>query len=228
MISIVIPTMWRHRPMLEFLSYLTRIDAVKDIVIIDNDRQRRGEDPILAHEKIKILDFGQNIFVNPAFNAGVKASQGDIICFLNDDMLFDLRLLFKVNKFMTPKMGALGLCKGIIELGQTPITDGNIDFIPFTGQNCHGFGEIMFVHRDNWIDIPAGLDLGFGDNFIFERYCFDGFQNWFIANMWHHHCGGLTVNETPKMEKEAIYIRERDLYNKIRNSLIDRSFFGTK
>jgi hypothetical protein len=225
MISIIVPTMWRYTPFTNFVSYIARLDVVKDVVIINNDHTRTPDHAVLLNPKVKLLDFGKNIFVNPAFNVGVHSSAGDIMCFLNDDMLFDLKLLFKIDEFMTPDHGAVGLCKGIAKLGQTPITDGQIQFEPFTNQNCHGFGEIMFAPRKNWVDIPVGLDLGFGDNFIFERYYFGGFRNFFIANMLHHHEGSLTVNEMPQLEKQAIYEREKLVYAGVREEMVSGKFF---
>ena len=168
MISVVSPTMWRYPPYLDFIKYIVRLNNIREVIIINNDESKTPDDPILHHPKIKMLYFGRNMFINPSWNIGVAESNSDLVCILNDDLHFDLRLFYKVEEFYTPDMGALGLGSGIAEWGQTPLTTGMIDFEPFTNQNCQGFGELMFIYKQNWCDIPKGLDLGFGDNFIFD------------------------------------------------------------
>ena len=224
MISVVVPTMWKYPPFLDFLQYVLKLDVIEEVIIINNNVEETPSNKILDHAKIKMLTYGNNIFVNPAWNIGVNQSTCDIVCILNDDIHFDLRLFYKIDEFMTPEIGAVGLCTGIVEYGQTPITTGTIDFEPFTNQNCEGFGELMFVHKRHWKDIPTGLDLGFGDNFIFDYYHFNNFQNYFITNMWYYHKGNQTVLSFSSNERQEIYERERLQYEHIRAELYHASF----
>ena len=82
MISIIVPTMWRYEPFLDFAQYLVRIDVVSELIIINNDNTKTPKHPVLNHPKVRMLDFGQNIFVNPAWNIGVQAAREDIVCTL--------------------------------------------------------------------------------------------------------------------------------------------------
>ena len=223
MISVVVPTMWKYPPFLDFLKYIVALNIIEEIIIVDNDVENTPTDKILEHKKIKLVTFGKNIFVNPAWNFGVNSSISDIVCILNDDIQFDLKLFYKIDEFLTPNMGAIGLSSGITEYGQTPVTTGSIDFEPFTNQNCEGFGELMFVHKCNWRDIPDGLDIGFGDNFIFDYYFFNSYQNYFITNMFHYHAGSTTVNQLDFNEKQLLYEREKSLYQQIKAELYSTS-----
>ena len=223
MISVVVPTMWKYPPFLDFLKYVVALNIIKEVIIIDNDIDFTPTDKILEHEKIKMITFGRNIFVNPAWNHGVNASESDIVCILNDDIQFDLKLFYKINEFFTPDMGAIGLSSGIAEYGQTPTTTGSIDFEPFTNQNCEGFGELMFVHKCNWVDIPDGLDLGFGDNFIFDHHFLNSYQNYFITNMFHYHAGSATLRQIDTGNRQEIYEREKSLYQQIKAELYSTS-----
>jgi hypothetical protein len=222
MISVVVPTMWRFSPFIDFVKDLIQVDIINEIIIINNDNTRTPADPVLTNPKIQMLDFGGNIFVNPAWNIGVNASKNDIVCILNDDLIFDLRLFYKIENFITPEMGVIGLSEGVVDLGQTPITTGEIVFEPFTGQNCYGFGELMFVHKRNWKDIPSGLNIGFGEVFIFERLLYKGHQNYFISNMLHFHGGSTTQREVPRSEAAVRLLQEQSVYEHIKKtSLLD-------
>ena len=227
MISIVTPTMWKYPPYLDFLKYIVKLDVIKEVIIINNDSSKTPADPILAHPKVRMLSFGRNIFINPAWNIGVSASESDIVCILNDDIHFDLRLFYKVDEFFKPDMGAIGLSSGIVAYGQKPITTGMIEFDPFTGQNCEGFGELMFVRKKRWRDIPEGLYLGYGDNFIFDYHHFLGYQNYFISNMFHYHAGNSTIGTFPSNDRQDLYIKETEIYNRVKAGMIDKTFYLT-
>lgn len=213
MISVTVPTMWRFAPFLDFIEQLVKLDIVDDVVIINNDNTRTPVHSVLDNPKVRLLDFGQNIYVNPAWNVGVHAAKNDVVCILNDDLIFDLRLFYKIEEFITPDMGVIGLNEGHVSLGQTPLTSGSITFEPFTGQNCYGFGELMFIHKKQWQDIPGGLEIGFGEVHIFERLLYTGRQNYFISDMLFYHAGSVTQNEVARPEAEARLRREKAIYD---------------
>ena len=225
MISIVVPTMWRYEPFLDFAQYLVRVDVVSELIIINNDSNKTPQHPVLNHPKVRMLDFGQNIFVNPAWNIGVQAARKDIVCILNDDLQFDLKLLYKIADFIQPNMGAIGLMTGNETYGQVPITTGRIELFPFEGQNCIGFGELMFIHKNAWIDIPTGMNIGMGDVFIFERCLYHGLQNYFIANMFHFHYGNATTKEEPMESANQRIQQEAAIYNAIKATWFAKPHF---
>ena len=215
MISVIVPTMWRYEPFLDFVQYLLRVDVVSELIIINNDNTRTPQNPILKHPKIRMLDFGQNIFVNPAWNVGVAAAREDVVCILNDDLQFDLKLLYKIDDFIQPNMGAIGLMTGNPDFWQIPVTTGSIDFVPFipySGVSCYGFGELMFIHKNAWADIPEGMNIGMGDVFIFDRCVWHGLTNYFIANMFHYHHGNATTKEEDKAVAEERIQKEFAIY----------------
>jgi hypothetical protein len=222
MISIIVPTMWRFAPFADFASQLVKLDIVGELIIINNDNSSTPDHPVLLHPKVKVFDFGRNIFVNPAWNIGAQVAKHDILCFLNDDLIFDLRLLYKANEFVTPQIGVVGNNSGLVEEGQTPLTTGEIEFEQFQGQVCYGFGELMFTHKQNWQAIPDGLDVGFGDIFIFERFSLNHIPVYFIVNMLHYHKGSTTMKSILKDDAVSRHERERLIYESIRPSLFKR------
>jgi len=222
MISIIVPTMWKFAPFIDFASQLVKLDVVGELIIINNDSNNTPDHPVLSDPKVKIFDFGRNIYVNPAWNLGAEIAKHDILCILNDDLIFDLRLLYKIEDFMTSEIGVIGLSKGLEDYGQTSFSTGEINFELFQGQNAYGFGELMFVHKSNWEPIPNGLNIGFGEVFIFEKSSFNQIPVYFITNLLHYHKGSTTVGTIPKDEAMIGFERERALYESLRINFIKK------
>jgi len=208
MITVVVPTMWRYSPFLDFVKYILKVDVVTECIIINNDNTRTPDHPVLTNPKVKLVDFGQNIFVNPAWNYGVQNSSNNIVCILNDDLIFDLKLFYKMAEFVTPEMGVVGKLAGDATLGQTVLSNGEINIEPFVGQNCQGFGELMFIHKDRWQTIPSELRIGFGEVYVFEKLLYTGFQNFMITNLFQYHAGSTTMKEIPRKDADAVYVQE--------------------
>lgn len=193
--SVVIPTMWRYAPFVEFLKDLVNFDVVDEIIIFDNDASRTPADPVLTHPKIKVFDYGTNIFVNPAWNTGVRISKNKKICILNDDVIFDLKLFYKIDPLLTPDEGVFGLCPGHPEHGQPEFVDGTIDIRPWNGEHTLGFGCLMFIHKYSWIEIPDELKVYYGDNWIFDANLAKGKVNYIITNILHYTPYAQTTGE---------------------------------
>ena len=183
-ISVIVPTMWKFEPFLDFIAELVQQDNIGEVIIINNNINDTPVHAVLTHPKIVMFNQEENIFVNPAWNLGVKHSRFDKLCILNDDLIFDLKLINKVHKFLTPGK-LVGLSSGIVEYGQTPLTDGSINFEYFTTQACYGLGCLMFITKQDWIDIPDAMKLYYGDNLIFDTMLYRFNQNYFITNMFH-------------------------------------------
>ena len=216
----VVPTMWKYPPFLDFLSYIVKLDVIEEVIIVNNEPQSTPIHSVLTNNKVKMRTFGTNILVNPAWNYGVLVSVSNKICIMNDDVTFDLKLFYKVDEFFTEDMGNIGLSSGRTDIGQTPLTNGSIDFEPFKGQACYGWGNLMFVHKKNWVPIPDGLGIWFGDVWIFEHPLFNGRQNYFITNMFFHHQESTTVNS---IEKEGIFEREQKVWDEVRQRIINKT-----
>jgi len=223
-ITVVVPTMWRHDPFLDFVQDMVELEVVEQVIIINNDAAKTPNHQVLSNHKITVVEFGKNIYVNPAWNFGVGASKSSIVCIMNDDLSFDVRVFSRVAKFIQPSMGVIGLSNGVVEYGQTPVTDGMILFEPFSGQSCFGFGNLMFVNKFTWKNIPPGLDIFFGDNFIFDYNFFNNRENFFISNLFHHHSASTTVNEITQNGLDlSFWNRENEIYQDIKTKLIEHN-----
>ena len=82
---------WRTRHFIQRLQQLDASDDVMEVVIIDNARDQRPELPVLS--KLKLVDKGQNLYVNPSWNLGVALAKSTAVCLCNDDVLMANNLL---------------------------------------------------------------------------------------------------------------------------------------
>ena len=71
--SVVIPTLWRPATFIQLLQQLDASDDVMEVVVIDNARDQRPELPVL--DKLKLVDKGENLYVNPSWNLGVRMAK---------------------------------------------------------------------------------------------------------------------------------------------------------
>lgn len=223
MFTVIIPTMWKYKPFYQFLQDMVWTPAVGQIVIIDNDPDNRPELDVLNDPKIDLITFGKNIYVNPAWNAGVKLAKFERLCLYGDDLIFDLKLFNRLIPHISPLRGVYGVCPGNVEMGQTPFTNGNIDIefapLPYDYRRNFGFGMLMFLHKDNWIDVPEGLQLYWGDNFIFDTQYYMTNQNYFITNLLHHTPFAATVSQIT--EHGVMIQNENIVYNQVMPALLE-------
>jgi len=209
--SVIIPTMWRADEILiPFLYKLCACESVGEIIIINNDVKKM---PTINYDpKLKIFNFDENIYVNPAWNFGVAISQFDRLCIANDDISFDTQVFEKLQDQLTDNVGVFGLCPGDQIWNQPPVTTKTIDIIPWSGQNTHGFGCLMFIHKKSWNKIPVGLDIYYGDNYIFDYQLSKGKTNYLITNMdFYTPFASTTSDDTISggfLEKESIIFNE--------------------
>jgi len=220
--SVIIPTMWKAKQILiPFLHKLCACEHVGEIIIVNNNA---NETPKLSYDpKIKLFNFDTNIYVNPAWNFGVTVSQYDRLCIANDDISFDTRIFEILEDKLLESAGVFGICPGEANFNQPPITDKSIDIMPWSGQHTFGFGCLMFIHKLSWEKIPVGLDVYYGDNFIFDLQLLKGKTNYLITNMDFYTPFASTTSDpnitSGFLEKESIIYQ--DIKNNMKKFLID-------
>lgn len=176
MISIIIPTMWKFPPFISFLADVCDHPFVLDVIIIDNNKLDRPHNDLWNHPKITIVDFGENIFVNPAWNVGALYAKGPILCFMNDDIIYDLRIFLLVINY-SYNWGMIGLYYTRVD---APFKDLHLDV--WRGEFPGGIGRLFFIQKQNWIDIPPGLAISYGDFFQWRMQAKKN-SNLFIKNL---------------------------------------------
>lgn len=216
--SVVVPTMWKvAEQFVDFLKVLCDHPLVDEIIIINNAILKTPAADILANPKISLLNFKENTYVNPAWNLGANTARNNNICIANDDVTFDTAVFERLQDLITEDTGIFGLCPGEAFFHQIPVTDKTIDIVPWTNQHTYGFGCLMFMHKSAWVDIPSGLDIYFGDNFIFDVQLSKGRTNYLITNMEHFTPFAATTSDSTITT--GFLERERVIYDNIKSKL---------
>lgn len=163
--SIVIPTLWKSQRTNKLLKDLDACEFVDEIIIIDNTSIYKIDRTI---DKFKTISFGENIYVNPAWNLGVKMAKNNCIAILNDDINFDPNIFGIVNEEILSHIGIIGMGEGNYK---EPIDKERGPFIDVweSGINDWGWGCFIMLHKKYWIDIPENIKIWYGDNFIKDR-----------------------------------------------------------
>lgn len=211
--SVIIPTMWRCDSFPKVVKKLANTPLVGEIIIINNDVPKTLK--LEYSPKITVYNFKQNVGVNPAWNFGVSKAKFNNLCIVNDDVDFDTKVFEKLLVFNISDCGVFGLCPGEVEnFKQPPITDKSIQIIPWQGQHTFGFGSLMFIHKNNWINIPNELKIYYGDNFIFDRMLKLNKTNYLITNMDYFTKWAQTTSD-PTITSKELLENETNLYKKI-------------
>jgi hypothetical protein len=162
MISVVMPTMWRSDRTEGLLNSLSDTDCVSEIIIIDNDRDQRPD--ISFPKKSVILDQDENIFVNPAWNLGVKESKEDYLCIINDDLSMNCKNSFPIMEELLEHIPCIGVHSSSYSYEED-------DVLMVRGHDIgRGWGCCMFLDKSKWVDIPDNLKIWYGDNWIVANY----------------------------------------------------------
>ena len=213
----IIPTMWRCQDITQrLLINLIEHPLVGEIILINNDRLRTPEWDLLNNQKINMMSMYENIGVNPAWNMGVEHSNYDLLCIINDDIVFDPKVFDKIEPLMyASDAGAFGIINGDPAMGQPAKTDGSIDFLEWKpGMIIHCFGQLMFTHKKNWVTIPDGLLINFGDDVIFHSPLQNGKKNYLIHNIDFETPMSATVTDpTVTLVSPEQFEREREIYS---------------
>ena len=177
MIDVVIPTMWRDKNFLPALQKYCEYDTIQKIYLIDNDYIMRPKQ-FVHHEKIEIINYGKNIYVNPAWNEGYYRSTANVICLLNDDVFVESQVFEFVNSLDFTDIDIIGVhLKGSVDnfhIVEHPdrkeeLIRLNVNKTQPIGGQSYAFGVCMFMKRSSYRVIPSLYQVWFGDDYLIQR-----------------------------------------------------------
>lgn len=209
--SVVVPTMWNCGFFPEFLKDLLDFPAVGQVILINNNMEKMPRDLPLTSPKLRILYYGTNIGVNPAWNIGVQESKYRKVCIANDDVVFDSKIFNRVDSVLGPNSGVVGICPGVKDFNQPPFETGIGKVIPWTGQHTYGFGCLMFVHKDWYQPVPEGLKIYYGDNWIFDTCLIQGRTNYLVTDSFFYTPFASTTGQLTNVGE--LHSVEQPIYN---------------
>lgn len=213
MFSIIIPTMQKDVEILDKLIFeLDNSNLVDEILIIDNSTKGF----LSNSKKVRVIVPKKNLFVNPAWNLGVREAKNDIVGIFNDDILLPLNFIEEVNNFIqkTPDFGIIGLDSNYIRNYEkkdfeTYPNNSKLTFKPFDKTiYTEYFGSAFFIKKENYYEIPKNIKVWCGDNYLLKKNLDNHKTNYEIIGAEIKHLKSMTVGNK-KFEK----ICENDVYN---------------
>lgn len=177
MLTVITPTMWAHAPFIENLKTLVNVAEIDQIVIIDNNQEETPNDPVLQNSKIRVHKCLKNSYVCPAWNLGVTLSKNEKLAFMADDVVVNNDVFAKMDEFLNEDVGMVMVLSPNVESTdyETFLTSNSIK-ITSTKQeedvvkpNPVGMGNLFFVMKKNWYDIPEGYKVLGGDNYQWNK-----------------------------------------------------------
>ena len=160
--SIVIPTLWKSNRTDKLLKDLEGCEYVDEIIVIDNASIYETDRTI---GKIRMISFGENIYVNPAWNRGIELAKNGLIALVNDDINFDTNIFGVIDENILNQFGIVGMGEGNYK-EEIDETKGPYLDVWQPGVNDWGWGCMILLNKKNWIDIPEDIKIWYGDNII--------------------------------------------------------------
>lgn len=213
MFSIIIPTMQKDVEILNKLVFeLDNSSLVDEILIIDNSTKGF----LSNSKKVRVIVPKKNLFVNPAWNLGVREAKNKIVGIFNDDILLPLNFIEEVNNFIqkTPDFGIIGLDSNYIRNYEkkdfeTYPNNSKLTFKLFDKTiYTEYFGSAFFIKKENYFQIPKNIKVWCGDNYLLKKNIDNNKICYEIKNVEIKHLKSMTVGNK-KFEK----ICEKDVYN---------------
>lgn len=177
-IDIVTPTMWRLKNFTNYLKSYCACDYIQNIFLIDNDNTQRPKDEIFNNPKIKIIDYGKNIYVNPAWNEGYYRSRADVLCFLNDDIFVENDIFKQMSILDFSSIDIIGVhLKGSVDNyhiidhpdKKEELVRLKVDKNQPIGGQAYAFGVCMFIKRTSYKVIPSLYQIWYGDDYLIQN-----------------------------------------------------------
>lgn len=160
--TIIIPTLWKSNRTLKLIDDLKQCEFVDEIIIIDN-KSDKVEDK--AEGKVRLISFGENIYVNPAWNKGIELAKNECIALCNDDINFNPNIFGAITENILTYSGIIGMGEGNYK---DPIDEERGPYIDMwrPGINDWGWGCFILLKKSHWKPIPNEIKIWYGDNFI--------------------------------------------------------------
>jgi hypothetical protein len=206
MVDVIIPTMWRSRRLESMINIINENSNVKNIIIINNDNNAKNINTRLYKKVIEVIPH-KNIYVNPAWNLGVRMATAEMVTIMNDDITYSMDYFdFICNN----SIGILGVGRDCYLDDANGIIPPPKDiYIKRAEGHSFGWGCLISFKKTNWVPIPDNLKIFYGDNFMFDHN----------PTQCHTVHGLYVQTEMSTTSKSPfaveIYKKEIEIYNKL-------------
>lgn len=162
--SIILPTLWYNTRIYKILADAEVNEQISQVILIDNS-QSYYKYYNFRYSKLWLIQPPTNLFVNPAWNLGIKLCTQDNVLILSDDVTFDFNHLLWF-------LESVDLSKYIVGMDSNNPTLSYFNYRPRLSeidQMPPGWGCLICLNKNNWIDIPDEIKCWYGDNFLFDH-----------------------------------------------------------
>jgi hypothetical protein len=141
---------------------------IDQVILINNNREKTPTFP--KSKKLLYVEPHENIYVNPAWNLGVRAASNDNIIISNDDLMYDVNVYTNVLNAIIEKfqglqnLGIIGMHEQNYSIEQTSNT---IELKAHMGKPA--WACLLTTHRSVWPIIPEQLKIYYGDDFLKKK-----------------------------------------------------------
>jgi len=176
-IDIAMPTMWFVDGFTDLLNSYIQSEYINNIFLIDNNRNHRPKN-LPKHEKLNLIDYGRNIYCNPAWNEGYYRSQADIIGLFSDDVIVHDDIFKLVAEADITDIDLIGVAlKGTEDNFHIDDSFYNSDTLSKLevlksrpiGEQAWAFGTCMFAKRKTYKVIPSLYQIWYGDDYLVQK-----------------------------------------------------------
>lgn len=160
--TVIIPTLQRSSQLGAIVAQCARHPLVSEVLVINN-----AQSPLTFPEvNVRVLNQPSNIFVNPAWNLGVRESRTQWIALINDDVRFLDEALDHSAKILRHGLFAIvGPDKTCFQGEQKKSISHRIAQFNTT---IFGFGTFMCMRKVDYIPIPGKMPIWGGDDWLFS------------------------------------------------------------
>ena len=162
--SVIIPTLQRSARLPELVERCSAHPLVLEVLVINN-----ATTPLpFTSPKLRVLQQSENIFVNPAWNLGVREARGEFVAIVNDDVLFEDAALVHAAKIL--RRGLFGIVGPDSSTFHHESSGERVSH-RFAGRyaTVHGYGTFMCLRRGDYVPIPEEMRIWGGDDWLVEQ-----------------------------------------------------------
>ncbi len=199
--TIIIPSMFYHIPrLMKCVALYESTDLIAEVLIINNNKANQPDFSRFA--KVKVLGDGNNLFVNPSWNLGVKQAKTAGIIIANDDIEIegDLQATLKAVNLKLHKGMVFGPAKRCF----TQLTDIGIEGEDLSTMS-YGAGTFMILRKEDYKPIPEQLKIWYGDRYHFDQMEMRMFTGIRIKTEMK--------GTTSKLDLQGVAAKEKQYYN---------------
>ena len=159
--TVIIPTLQRAPELWPLVAQCAAHPLVHEVLVINNSEVPLSWDS----PNVRVLQQETNIFVNPAWNLGVREASGQFVAIINDDVLFDDDVFDEAARVLRRGLFAMVVPDRSCFHGDA--WDKPISHRLATGRLNLVWGTFMAMRREDYRPIPSSLLIWGGDDYLY-------------------------------------------------------------